>query len=163
MLAQGLTSLTIDGAGSSGLTFSSTSVISSNTSAGAPLIIATDAGNAGTGVVTLSAANTFAGGVVLNTGTLSLTNARALGDRTNMLTINGGRLSGTVTFANAVLLNSTLDFIGTSTLTFNGVLSGSGGVTSSASDTGTRVSLGGINSYTGVTTVRGLHYRGGSS
>lgn len=146
------TGLTFDGAGASGV--SVTGIISSNTSAGAPVTIATDAPNASTGIVTLNAANTFAGGVVLSTGTLQLSNLRALGDRTNTLTINGGWLrSGTTSiFANNVTLNSTLQFAGSSNMLLGGVLSGAGGVAMRPASA-TSLELRGANTYNGATTV----------
>ncbi|MEQ1859573.1 MAG: autotransporter-associated beta strand repeat-containing protein [Chthoniobacteraceae bacterium] len=160
VLAQGLSSLTFDGAGTSGLAISG--VVSSNTNAGAPLVIATDAGNAGMGIVTLSGANTFAGDVVLNSGTLSLGNARALGARTNTLMVNGGNLrtsTGGVTIANNVVLNAALIYNSANNVVLAGVLSGSGGLTCSASNAAAGViNIRGINTYTGATVVRGPDY-----
>ncbi len=158
VLGSGLTSLTFDGAGAGALTVSG--VVSSNTAAGAPLVIATDAGNASTGIVKLSGANTFSGGVVLNSGTLDLANARALGDRANSLTINGGNLrtASAQTVANNVTLNGNLKLNGSSTLTLAGVLSGAGGVTQSGSGSAGVLQLRGINTYAGATTVRALDH-----
>ncbi len=162
VLAQGLTSLTFDGAGSSGLTI--TGIIASNTASGAPLIIATEARNSGTGLVDLNGANTFSGGVVLNNGTLQLSNSRSLGDAANTLTINGGTLSGSATagttaVANSITLNGTLDFdnVTSSILTLSGVVSGSGGVTAHTASTAT-LNLSGSDSYTGATTVGGFPF-----
>ena len=75
VMAQGLTALTFDGAGAAGVNVNS--VIASNTSTGAPLVVGADAANAGTGIVTLEGANTFSGGVRLDSGTLAVGNARA--------------------------------------------------------------------------------------
>ena len=98
VLGSGATGLTFDGAGTAFL-FNISGVIASNTSVGAALHIATDARNVLTSNVILGGANTFAGGVVLDSGALALSNARALGDRSNVLTINGGvlRASSTIT------------------------------------------------------------------
>ncbi len=159
VFGQGLTSLTFDGAGAAGLTVSG--IVSSNTGVGAPLVISTDAGNAGTGVVTLSGANTFSGGVRLDSGTFSVGNTRALGARTNVLTINGGSLrsSATTSIANDVALNADLKFNGVQVLALTGVLSGPGGVTSSAgSGTTSVLGLGGINTFTGAIVVRGRDF-----
>ncbi len=164
VLGSGLTSLTFDGAGASGLTISG--VIASNTGTGAPLIIATDAGNSLAGTVALSGTNTFSGGVVLTSGALSLGSARALGDRANTLTINGGILRGSngaaVSVANNITLNSTLLYASTSPAvnptTLTGVLSGVGGVTNAANGSSTSLGLTGINTYSGATTVRGLDF-----
>lgn len=152
VLGSGLTSLTIDGAGASGLTVSS--VIASS-AAGAPLIIATTAGNAGTGVVTLTGVNTFSGGVVVNSGTLSLGSARALGEAGNTLTINGGSLrsSSFVAVANNLALNKTLNFNSATGLALSGVLSSEGGVRVNATAAGTALVLSGTNTYTGATAV----------
>ncbi|MGB8166328.1 MAG: autotransporter-associated beta strand repeat-containing protein [Chthoniobacteraceae bacterium] len=156
VLGQGLTSLTFDGAGASGVNISG--VVASNTAAGAPLVIATDAGNSVTGITVLGGANTFAGGVVLNTGALALNNARALGDRGNTLTVNGGTLrSGVVlAVANNVTLNSTLNVSTLNgSLTLAGTLSGAGGVTMrpGAVASNSTLVLTGMDTYTGATTV----------
>ena len=159
VFGSGLSSLTLDGAGASALTISG--VISSNTSTGAPLIISTDARNAGTGVVTLSGTNTFAGGVVLNTGTLNLNGGNALGDIGNTLTINGGSLRGNTTLTNNITLNNTLKYNGANNLSLNGVLSGTGGVDVRPSVTGAfAMVLQGANTYTGTTTVGASNFAG---
>ncbi len=146
------TSLTFDGAGPGALSVSG--IISSNTDAGAPLTIATDARNLETGIVSLNAANTFAGGVVLNTGTLALGNAQALGDRANTLTINGGNLwINSVEVANNLTLNITLTSSPFTRGTLSGVLSGVGGVTVRSGAAGGNLKLSGVNSYTGATTI----------
>ena len=75
VMAQGLTSLTFDGAGAAGVNVNS--VIASNTNTRAPLVVSADAANAGTGIVTLAGANTFSGSVRLDSGTLAVGNARA--------------------------------------------------------------------------------------
>ncbi len=70
---------------------------------------------AGSGTLTLSAVNTFNGGVILNGGTLNLglnsTNATVLGAAASPLTINGGTIDNTT----ATALN-----IGARPLTLNG-------------------------------------------
>ena len=153
VLGSSASGLTFDGAGASGVSVSG--VISSNTSTGAPLIIATDARNSGAGVVSLSAVNTFAGGVVLNTGTLSLGNVRALGDRQNVLTINGGylRSSASQTVANNVALAGTLNFNSTVTLGLSGALTGLGGVTVRPGSASSTLVLSGVDTYSGATTI----------
>ncbi len=164
VMGSGLSSLTLDGGGPGLLAISG--VISSNTSAGAPLVIATDAPNPVNGIVTLSGANTFSGGVVQNTGTLNLGHSRALGDRTNILTVNGGslRTTSSLSVANDIALNSTLNFNGSAnlaipaSLSLSGVLSGVGGVTHSGSGLGAVLQLRGTNTYTGATTLRGLDH-----
>lgn len=50
---------------------------------------------AGTGMLTLSGANTFSGGVTLNAGRLNVNHAQALGTATGTFTINGGFVDNT--------------------------------------------------------------------
>ncbi|WHZ06249.1 MAG: hypothetical protein OJF59_000001, partial [Cytophagales bacterium] len=61
-------------------------------------IIATGAGSvtkSGTGAWTLSGANTFTGGLTLNSGTVNINNANALGNASGTFTINGGSIDNT--------------------------------------------------------------------
>src|SRR5262249_42602966 len=91
-------------------------VVSSNTFAGAPLIVNT-AGLANTGNLIVSAANTFAGGIQLKSGNLILNNTNAVGifgNNINTLTINS-TASGNATLA------------GTGTLTFTPIVTSAGG------------------------------------
>jgi autotransporter-associated beta strand protein len=64
--------------------------------------------SANTQVIALSGANTFAGGVTLNSGSLSLNSSAALG--TGALTVNGGtlRFGGSFSLGNAITLQSDL-------------------------------------------------------
>ena len=133
---------------------------------------------AGNGVLQLNAANTFDGGVMLQTGTLRIGNNSAVG--TGTITFGGGALSGTGTtlrtLTNAVTFtgdgtigeaatntapltfNGGVDLGGStrtltvlsSTATFAGAVSGAGGLTKGG--TGTLV-LSTSNSYGGPTTV----------
>jgi hypothetical protein len=86
----------------------------------------------GSGNLTLSAPNTYSGGTTLNTGTLNINNASAIGSGT--LTINGGTLNNTsgnaITLStnNAQALNGDFAFIGTNDLNL-----GTGAVTMNAS------------------------------
>ncbi len=58
----------------------------------------------GAGAITISGANSFSGGSILNAGTLNLNNANALGAASGTFTINGGTIAnttgGTITLAN---------------------------------------------------------------
>lgn len=158
VLGTGATGLTFDGSGPSGVIVNG--VISSNTNSGAPVTIGTTAGNAGTGAVTLGAANSFSGGVVLNSGELILGNKLALGDQANTLTVNGGTLSATQSFtvANNVTLNGTLNVSNPAgAVVLAGVLSGTGGVSNNSSGAGA-LTLMGTNTYTGATTSRNTNY-----
>jgi fibronectin-binding autotransporter adhesin len=134
---------------------------------------------AGTGAAQLSAANTYTGGTILNSGELHIGNSGALG--TGTVTINGGAFvarTAPQTLANALVVNSDftvskvgfnnqMNFSGTVDLTggtrtitvadttqaldttFSGVIS-NGGLTKAG--TGTMV-LTGVNTYTGPTTI----------
>lgn len=76
----------------------------------------------GSGTLTLSAANTFDGGLTLSAGTVNLNNASAAGSTAGTFTINGGAIDNTVSPAAAVNL-------GARPLTINGdfTFKGSGG------------------------------------
>ena len=76
----------------------------------------------GTGSLTISNANTYSGGTILNAGTLNINNAAAIGSSTSALTLNGGTLDNTsgaaITLANnnPSNLNGNITFTGTSDL-----------------------------------------------
>jgi autotransporter-associated beta strand protein len=75
----------------------------------------------GPGQVALSGSNTFGGGLTLNSGTLAVGNAAALG--TGTLNLSGGSIAaagGPVSLANAVKLNGNVTFAGANDLTFTG-------------------------------------------
>jgi autotransporter-associated beta strand protein len=142
---------TIGGAGTGALTLSGAI---SQTGGPRGLVITSTAPFAtlDTRVVTLSGANTFAGGVTLQAGNLALSGSdAALG--TGSLTVNGGslRVNGNPrTAANPVVLNSNLLYLG-GNLTLTGSVTGAG--------TGLEVrgvgtlSLQGPTTYSGETTV----------
>ena len=107
----------------------------------------------GAGAVSLSGANTFAGGVALDAGPLFLNSAGALGGSANVLTVNGGRLRGVFgsTIANTVVLNADLVFTGA--LTLNGPISGNGGIYLIAENASyPSLTLGGALSFGGTVT-----------
>ena len=71
----------------------------------------------GAGTLTLSGSNTFSGGITLNSGTLALGNASALGNTGNIVSINGGMVdvalnSAVTTTVGTLLVNN--DFATTS-------------------------------------------------
>ena len=132
----------------------------------------------GTGTLTLSAANTFTGGVTLNAGRLNINNAAALGGAAGTFTINGGQIevNGGYTISNNNAQNWNGDFtfvggssnlnLGTGSVTMNGsrtvtvsaniltvggVISGSGSSLTKAG-AGT-LTLNGNNTYSGGTTL----------
>jgi autotransporter-associated beta strand protein len=134
----------------------------------------------GAGMLTLAAANTYAGGTTLNAGTLSINHATALG--TGPLSINGGTIDNTsgapITLTNnnvqiwntnpvfrgtnslnlgtaplPLTVNRTITSNGSGTLTLGGVISGVGfGITKAGSGP---MTLAGANTYTGTTVVSG--------
>ena len=126
----------------------------------------------GPGMLILSAANTYNGGTTVQTGTLQLSNAAALGSTSGQLTLTGGllnlndqtvsigNLSGTGgTIANNASNARTLT-IGTGNGTggiYQGVIAnktGTGTGTVALTKTGTGIiTLAGTNTYSGATTV----------
>jgi autotransporter-associated beta strand protein len=99
---------------------------------------------AGAGTLTLSGANTYTGGTVLNSGTLNINNAAATGAVSSSVTINGGTLDNTsgaaitlsASTTRAVTINGDFTFTGTSDLNMGG---SNGNSTSTLSlGTGTR-------------------------
>jgi len=138
----------------------------------------------GTGTTLLSGANTFSGGLDMNSGTLRIGNNAALGTGTatlsggtleadggarslsNALTIDGNfAVGGTndLTFAGAASLGSsarTITTTNTGLTSFSGVVSGSGGIVKEGA--GTMV-LSGSNSFTGNTTVNAGTVRASSA
>lgn len=129
-----------------------TGVISDTTTAHGNLALT------GTGIVTLTGVNTFAGTVTLGTGsTLAINSAAALGNgsATNTLIFNGGTLKPTgavsTSATSGISLQSTgLIDLNSQTVTLNGVISGTGGLTTSGTGT---LALTGTNTYSGVTTI----------
>ena len=116
---------------------------------------------AGTGILTVSGANSYMGGTTINAGTLRLATGASL-PTTGALTVNGGTLDfngNNVTIGSLAGAGGTLS-LGASTLTvaeagsttFAGTLTGTGGVTKTGSGT---LNLTGANTYTGPTLVSG--------
>ena len=89
----------------------------------------------GTGVATLTAANTYSGGTTISAGTLTIGGAGVLG---------GGNYSAAIANSGALVVNTS------SNQTFSGVISGNGALYQNGSSVTT---LSGSNTYTGGTTV----------
>lgn len=118
----------------------------------------------GAGTLTLSAANTFAGGTIVSAGTLQLSGAGSLGDIAGATTVTGGTLdlggttqtqNGGLALTGGTIQNGTLKSAGTFALqagTITAALTGAGSLVKTTSGT---VILDGVNSYTGGTTVAG--------
>ncbi len=121
----------------------------------------------GAGTLVLSGANTVSGTATVVEGTLQLGSANALQNATAAVNVNGGftfgpgvgtfNVGGLAGTGNVALNDLTvgaaavaLNFTGSGTATYSGVLSGPGSVTSSGTGTQT---LSGVNTYSGGTTV----------
>jgi autotransporter-associated beta strand protein len=127
---------------------------------------------AGTGIFTLSGANTYTGATTINAGTLTLGAANRIAD-TSALTVAGGatfnlnnfaETIGSLAGAGTVTLGSGILTAGgdNSSTTYSGVLSGTGGLTKAGAGIFT---LSGANTYTGATTINAgtLQVAGGAA
>ncbi len=124
----------------------------------------------GGGILTLTNTNTYTGGTSVSNfgGTLALSGSGSIADSGYVSITNGGTFdisaaSGTETInnlsgdsgtsvklgANTLVVNIT----GSGTYNFQGVISGTGGLTVTASSAGYALTLGGANTFTGATTV----------
>jgi fibronectin-binding autotransporter adhesin len=108
----------------------------------------------GTGTFTLSGVNTYFGGTAINGGTVSVSNYNNLGDPSGGLSFDGGTLLTTagITSSCTVTLNAGGGTIDTNTFdsTLSGVIGGAGRLTKNGLGT---LTLGGVNTYTGGTTI----------
>lgn len=107
----------------------------------------------GPGVLSLDGANSFAGGVDLQSGALDVGTDTALGSGT--LTVNGISTlsaSAVVSLANDIDLNALLGISGTHDLTLNGDIGGSGGLSFNVPVT---LTLAGANSFDGGVALGG--------
>lgn len=109
----------------------------------------------GTGSLTLTSANTYSGGTVIEAGSLWISADNRLGDSAGAVTLNGGVLgvTATTTSQRDFLLGGGAFNTGSgATHTVQGSLSGSGDLIKDGSGT---LVLSGSNSYTGDTLVNG--------
>ena len=107
------------------------------------------------GTLTLTATNTFSGGLDIEGGTVLASRDENLGASSGSITLNFGNLKTTDDFTTSrqILLESGGGYLDPSdkTATYNGVISGAGAL--NVNETGT-VILTGANSYTGATGVK---------
>ncbi|MBN8460792.1 MAG: autotransporter-associated beta strand repeat-containing protein [Verrucomicrobia bacterium] len=112
----------------------------------------------GPGILTLSNANNYSGGTVLNAGTLAITNSTALG--TGAVTLAGGILTSAATaadlfMANNIVVNGTAaitrDASSNKNYTLNGTISGSGNLTLNTGASVNSLYLAGANTMTSGT------------
>jgi fibronectin-binding autotransporter adhesin len=117
----------------------------------------------GSGILALSASNSYTGTTTLSAGTLQVGNANALGAASNPLAVNGGRLDLAGNAVTVGLLTGSIGgqittTTGSATLTANSASSGifagaiNGAVTLVKQGAGT-LTLSGSNTFTGVTAV----------
>jgi fibronectin-binding autotransporter adhesin len=107
------------------------------------------------GLLTLTAANTYAGGTYLDAGVVSVFSDANLGAAAGALNFNGGVLQNTASFASArsVALDTEGGAFQTdAALTLSGGISGIGGLTKTGADS---LILTGGNTYSGGTTISG--------
>jgi autotransporter-associated beta strand protein len=109
----------------------------------------------GDGVLTLAANNSYAGGTVINGGTLSIDTSARINSNNGGLTFNGGtlRTTGTLGFTKSTTLlagGGTFEVADGTINTWNSAISGDGQLTKTGAG---QLSLTAANVYTGTTTV----------
>ncbi|HEY9237507.1 MAG TPA: autotransporter-associated beta strand repeat-containing protein, partial [Burkholderiaceae bacterium] len=106
----------------------------------------------GAGTLTLTAANTYSGGTIIDAGTLSISSDTNLGNASGGLIFNGGTLENTSAFTTtrAITLAADGTFNTAADLTATGAISGPGALTKTGAGT---LTLTGDNAYAGGTTI----------
>lgn len=106
---------------------------------------------AGTGIFTLSGANTYTGTTTVSTGTLSIGSDSNLG--TGAITLAAGttlQITSSTTVDNAITLSGNATISSNTDVTLSGVLSSTGGLSKTGSGV---LTLSGANTYTGTTVI----------
>ncbi|HEX2888801.1 autotransporter-associated beta strand repeat-containing protein, partial [Vineibacter terrae] len=107
----------------------------------------------GTGTLTLTDTNTYAGGTIINAGTVSVSSNANLGDAAGALTVSGGTLQNTAAFTTSrgmMLLAGGGTFETVADLAVSGAIGAAGALTKSGAAT---LTLTGSNTYAGGTTI----------
>ena len=119
----------------------------------------------GSGKLTISTANTYHGGTTVSAGTVALSGAGTLGATTGALTVNGSgivdlgttsrtvgavSLSGMGAITNGTITPTSVSAISVSAALISATIAGGGSVVQSGSGL---LTLSGVNSYTGGTTI----------
>ena len=153
---------TVAGAGAFALQPTGTATISTDSGVtatiGAPIVGPGGLNKVGLGVLNLTGVNTYSGGTTISQGILSVGGDTNLGNVSGGLTLNGGELLGGNGFSSARLvgINSnggTLAVVAGGAASLSGNFTGPGNLTIGDTVNTGMVSLSGINSYFGSTTV----------
>ncbi|MGO3891627.1 MAG: autotransporter domain-containing protein [Paenalcaligenes sp.] len=109
---------------------------------------------AGAGTLVLGGANSYTGDTIVQGGTVSVSNDSNLGAASSTVVLDGGGLASTASFSSArnVTLNQAahMDVAANTELSWQGAISGAGGLTKTGAGT---LVLDSANSYAGVTTL----------
>jgi autotransporter-associated beta strand protein len=113
----------------------------------------------GAGTLTLSSANSFAGGVTLNSGAINLQNATALG--TGKLTLAGGTLNqGALSIGNAIEVTEAASLTyANNQFGSNSALSGNGTLNVTGSGVSVNLGIGDMTNFTGTLNILGGNFR----
>jgi len=127
------------------------------TGTGVAITGSTSVNHLGTGTTTLSGTNTYTSGTTISAGTLAVSANNNLGASDGVINFSGGTLNSTASFTadRATTLGTgggTLNVDNSTTLTWDGNITGGAGNPLTKTGTGTLI-LGGTNTYSGDTRV----------